>query len=138
MKIEYSASVPATLKKTIRERLKAVDGLFPGWVNKLVVSYGIDPEGDGFVSCVPRHEYRSFGLTIHPLFFEDEDWVETLLHEIGHGMLKPYTALVDKLVEEFIQDPQTRKFIAAQLRDLEEAVSEDLAIWAGKLKTKEK
>lgn len=138
MKIEYTASVPATLKKTIRERLKAVDGLFPGWVNKLSVSYSADPEGDGIASCVPRHEYRSFGLTIHPLFFEDEDWMETLLHEIGHGLLKPYTALVDKIVEEFVTDHQTRKFIASQLRDAEETVSEDLAIWAGKLKSKEK
>lgn len=138
MKIEYTATVPSSLKKTVRERLKAVEGLFPGWVNKVVVSYSIDPDGDGIVSCVPRHEYRSFGLTIHALFMEDDDWFETLLHEIGHGLLKPYTALVDKLVEEFIQDAQTRKFVASQLRDAEEAVSEDLAIWAGKLNRKEK
>lgn len=137
MKIEYSASVPPSLRKLVRERLRSVEGLFPGWVNKLTVGYSPDPEGDGIASCVPRHEYRSFGLTIHPLFFEEEDWREALLHEIGHGLLKPYTAVVDRIVEKFIADPHVRDFVAGQLRDAEEAVSEDLAIWASKLSSEE-
>lgn len=134
MKTEYSHGIPPELKKIIRERLKTVEALFPGWVNKLVVTYSADPDGDGIASCVPRHEYRSFGLTIHPLFFEDEDWMESLLHEIGHGMMKPYTAVVEKIVDTFIIDPNVKGFIHSQLRDAEEAVSEDLAVWANKLK----
>lgn len=136
MKTEYSKGIPQALARTIKARLAEVEGYWPSWVNKLSVEYSPDPDGDGIASCVPKYEYRSFALTIHPLFFDDEDWRGSLLHEMGHGLFKPYTLEIEKLVEHYVP-PEARAYVNSRLRDAEEAVSEDIAIWAAKLRSKE-
>ena len=130
MKVEYDKSIPKALRKLIAERMGTVLVLFPGWVNKLIVAY--DGSDRDVATIKPEYEYRFVTITLHRAFIEQDDWSESLIHEVAHSVVRPYVALVDRIVEAFV--PETSKpFIYDELAKAEEAIVEDLAIFADKI-----
>ena len=116
------------------ERIDAVADLFPSWVNKLVIEYSRSM--DDVITADVQYEYRSVCLTVHPAFFEDDEWQHTLIHEVGHSLLKPLIQFGDKLIENFVGDDAMRRFLLEQYAYLEEQIVEDLAIHCRKLQTR--
>jgi len=130
LKVEYDKSIPKALRKLIAERMGTVLVLFPGWVNKLIVAY--DGSDRDVATIKPEYEYRFVTITLHRAFIEQDDWSESLIHEVAHSVVRPYVALVDRIVEAFV--PETSKpFIYDELAKAEEAIVEDLAIFADKI-----
>ena len=130
MRVEYDKSIPKALRKLIAERMGTVLVLFPGWVNKLIVAY--DGSDRDVATIKPEYEYRFVTITLHRAFIEQDDWSESLIHEVAHSVVRPYVALVDRIVEAFV--PETSKpFIYDELAKAEEAIVEDLAIFADKI-----
>jgi len=81
-----------------------------------------------------QYEYRTITLNIHPLIIEeDEDWKGTILHELGHCILAPYTQLATRIVAKAVNEA-SREFILAELEMAEEAVTEDLTAFLEKVK----
>lgn len=72
-------------------------------------------------------------LTLHPPFLEDADWESSLIHEIGHGIFRPYVMHVDKMVEKFAPEA-IKEYLLDVLAEKEEEVVEDLAIFIKKVK----
>lgn len=134
MIVEYDGTVSESLKKVIRPKINSVMHLFPVWCDRLVVYWdGKDKDGTTYASCEPRHEYRTMGLTFYPLFLQAEDWQNILLHEIQHGIIRPYVAKVQRLVDKLVKDEVVAEYLQEELAEAEEAVCEDLAILARKL-----
>jgi len=132
--IEYDGTVTESLKKVIRPKINAVSHLFPIWCDKLVVYWDAkDKDASIFATCDPRHEYRTMAVTIYPLFLQTDDWQNVLLHEIQHGIIRPYVAKVERLVEKLVKDEVVAEYLNEELAEAEEAVCEDLAILARKL-----
>lgn len=130
MKVEHDKNIPKALKKLIAERIGTIAHLFPGWVNKLIVTY--DGTDKDVATIKPEYEYRFVTIILHRAFIEQDDWRESLIHEVAHSLVRPYVALVDRIVEAFV--PETSKaFIYDELAKAEEAMVEDLAIFADKI-----
>ena len=130
LKVEHDKSIPRALRKLIAERVATVVHLFPGWVNRLIVTY--DGTDKDVATIKPEYEYRFVTITLHRAFIEQDDWRESLIHEVAHSLVRPYVALVDRIVEAFV--PETsRMFIYDELAKAEEAMVEDLAIFADKI-----
>ena len=131
MHIEYHSSIPKPFLTLVSHRLNCVKGLFPAWCSRVVVNYSIAEED--IASCNVQYEYRTFILTLHPPFFDDGDWHHSLIHEIQHGLLKPIIQFGDKLIEHYVNDEHTTKFLLDQFAYLEEQVAEDLSLFAKEL-----
>jgi len=130
LKLEYDKAIPKALRKMIIERIATVLHLFPGWVNKLIVCY--DGSDKDVATIKPEYEYRFVTITLHRAFIEQDDWSESLIHEVAHSVVRPYVSLVDRIVEAFV--PETSKlFVYDELAKAEEAMVEDLAIFADKI-----
>lgn len=132
MKIDIQNSIPMPITEIVANRLEAVRPFFPNWCNKVVVGYSYSAED--VMTCDVQYEYRTIILTIHPPFLDDDDWFDSLIHEIGHGLLKPLTQFGDKVIEHYVEDEHTRKFLYDHFLYLEEQVTEDLAIFGDKLR----
>lgn len=130
MRVEYDRTIPKPLKKTVTDRIETVRHLFPGWVNKLIVAY--DGSDKDVATVRPEYEYRFVTITLHRAFVEQDDWRESLVHEIAHSLVRPYVALVDRIVESFVPE-NSKTFVYDELAKAEEAVVEDLAIFADKI-----
>ena len=134
MRVTYDASVPKGMRAEIRERLETVLPLLPADFRTVIVDYGPDPEGDAVVSVDVRRDYKRLEVHIHPLFLSDEDWEDTLMHELGHVLLGRTSALVHTLLETFVAEPHTREFLRQQFREAEERSCEDFAEAVRKVK----
>ena len=128
MQIVIQKSIPDSLRDIVEERITKVVDIFPRWCAKLVVEYTY--HDNDLLSCEVQYEYRTFVLNIHPAFFEDRDWLDSLIHEIGHGLVKPLVAFSEKIVEHFIADETTTKFLYEGHVYLEEQIAEDIALFA--------
>ena len=132
MRIEY-IDVPESLQPILNQRLGAFTHCFPSWCEHLSVYWQKQASDDTILSCNPRHEYRSMSITVYPLFFETHDWQNAVLHEIQHGLLRPLIAKIERIVDRFVKDEQINEYIHDELTETEEAVCEDLTIFAQKL-----
>lgn len=130
LKLEFDKGIPRNIKAVISPKVSAVSHLFPGWVEKLIVTY--DGTDKDVATIRPEYEYRFVTLTLHRGFIEQDDWRESMLHEIGHSLVRPYVALVDRIVESFVPE-NSRTFVFDELAKAEEAVAEDLAVFAEKI-----
>lgn len=134
MIVEYDGTVSESLKKVLRPKVNSVLHLFPIWCDRLVVYWEVkDKDGSTYASCEPRHEYRTMGLTFYPMFLQADDTQNILLHEIQHGIVRPYVAKVERLVEKLVKDEIVAEYLQEELAEAEEAVCEDLSILARKL-----
>jgi hypothetical protein len=127
MQIIIEKSIPGSLRDIVTSRVETVRDIFPRWCAKLVVEY--NHHDSDILSCEVQYEYRTFVLNIHPAFFEDEDWLGSLIHEIGHGLVKPLVAFGEKMIEHFISDDATSKFLLENFTYLEEQIAEDIALF---------
>jgi len=135
MIIEYDHSVSLALREILEPRFDSVAYLFPGWCEKLVVYWDTSEADETILTCNPRHEYRIMSITVHPLFLSNTfTWEDDLIHEIQHGLVRPLIAKIDRIVEKFVKDDTITEYINDELAEIEEAVCEDLAILAKKLK----
>jgi hypothetical protein len=130
LKVEYDKTIPKPLKALVRERVETVSHLFPGWVHKLIVAY--DGSDKDVATIRPEYEYRFVTITLHRAFVEQDDWRDSLIHEIAHSLARPYVALVDRIVEAFVPEA-SRVFVYDELAKAEEAMVQDLAIFAERL-----
>lgn len=132
--IEYASCVTGSIQRVLEPRFDTVRHLFPGWCEKVVVYWDKSGGDEVILTCNPKHEYRIMSITVHPLFLEAvHTWREDLIHEIQHALLRPYVAKVDKIVEKFVKDDLMTEYINDELAEAEEAVCEDLTIFAKKL-----
>lgn len=132
MKITYSATIPETIQGVIEQRVSRVKHLFPLWVNHLTIRYdGANIED--IATALPQYEYRAMTVVLHPQFLDDDDWEDSLIHEIWHGIFKPYVQAVDRIVEKFVPE-DSRQYVLDMLTDKEEEVAEDSAIFSKKLR----
>lgn len=136
MRITYDASVPKAMRAQIRERLDTVLPLMPADFRTVTVDYGADPDGDGIVSVDVRRDYKRLEIHIHPLFLSDEEWEDTLMHELGHVLLGRTSTLVHTLLETFVTEASTREFLRQQFREAEERSCEDFAEAVRKIREK--
>lgn len=129
MRVDYF--VPIALKAEIEARIKKIQPLFPAWINVLTVRWA--PNEEDIATADPQYEYRAMTLTLHPPFLEDPDWHSSLIHEIGHGIMRPYVQTVDKIIEKFAPEP-IKEYLLDLLASKEEEVVEDWAIFVKKVK----
>lgn len=115
----------------MEQRVNAVKHLFPAWVNILTVRWQVNDED--IATAEPQYEYRAMTLTLHPQFLDDADWHSSLIHEIAHGIFRPYVQLVDKIIEKCAHD-QSKELLLDLIATKEEEICEDLAIFIKKLK----
>jgi hypothetical protein len=131
MQTKYDDNIPKPLRRIVQKRIGTIEAMFPGWVNKLIICY--DGTDKDVATIRPEYEYRFVTIILHRAFFEQDDWQDSLTHEVAHSLVRPYVALVDRIVEAFI--PETSKaFIYDELAKAEEAMVEDLAIFADKIR----
>lgn len=128
---KFDQSIPKTLRAVVKKRVSEVEHLFPGWVNKVLICY--DGSDADVASIHADYEYRSVCVNIHRAFFEESDWKDSLIHEIGHSLVRPYVATVARVVESFVPD-SVRGFVTEELVKAEEAMVEDLTIFAEKIR----
>lgn len=138
MRVTYDASVPKQMRAVLRERLERMLPLLPADFRTVTVDYGPDVDGDGIVSVDVRRDYKRLEVHIHPLFLSDEDWEDTLMHELGHVLLGRTSTLVHTLLETFVTEGQTREFLRQQFREAEERSCEDFAEAVRKIRETEK
>lgn len=135
MIITYDGTVSEEIKKVVEPRINVVSHLFPIWCHKLVVYWESHSKEEGLLAvCDPKHEYRTMSVTLYPLFLEAGDWEDVLIHEIQHGLLRPLITKMDRIVEKFVKDETLTEWILDELAEAEEAVCEDLTIFARKLR----
>jgi hypothetical protein len=128
LRIDYF--LPIGIKNTVENRIETVRGLFPSWVNILTVRWQVNDED--VATADPQYEYRAMTLTLHPPFLDDQDWHSSLIHEIAHGIFRPYVQLVDKIIEKCAPDT-SKEFLLDLIASKEEEVCEDLAIFIKKI-----
>ena len=131
MQIRYTSDVPVELENFIASRIQPLLPLMPDWCSQVVVGYA--QSKDDVMSCEVQYQYRTVILYVHPLFIEDEDWQWSVIHEIGHAILKPAIQYADQVMEHFVDDEDTQKFLLNQFAYIEEQVAEDIAQFAKKL-----
>lgn len=131
MLLRYTNDVPEELKNFIASRIEPMLPFLPDWCTSVVVGYA--QSKDDVLSCEVQYEYRRVIIYIHPLFLEDEDWSHSLLHEIGHSLVKPVIQFGDQLIEHFVDDEEMQKFLLEQFAYAEEQVAEDIAEFAKKI-----
>ena len=124
-KIIFDSTFPDTLLPLVQLRVEQVAHLFPSWCAKVVVTYGYSSEN--VLSIDVQYEYRAIVLNVHPPFFEDDDPQGSLIHEIGHSLLKPLVNFGERIIEHFVEDDRVRRFLAEQFTYYEEQVTEDIA-----------
>jgi len=129
LRIDYF--VPIGIKAVVQERIESVEDYFPAWVNVLTIRWQVNDED--IATATPQYAYRDFTLTLHPAFLEDPDWEESLFHEIGHGIFKPYVMVIDKIIEKLAPEG-IKEYLLDQIAEKEEEVCEDLAIFIKKIK----
>jgi hypothetical protein len=135
MKIEYSPAIPPALLPVIQPAVDSVSHLFPRWCEKLTVYYDTDGEADTIASCHPLPEYRTMSIHIRPPFFDESDGgLNALLHEIGHGLIRPLSGRFRRIVERLSPNETVSALIMDELDEAEEGVCEDIAVFAKKLK----
>lgn len=126
MLIEFDPSFPKALQPITSERMDRVAHLFPIWCNRVFVCYEIN--GEDIATCNPRYEYRIITLTLHPSFFETDNWEFDLIHEIGHALINPITSLMNRVIDRFVPDGHQTELLRELLGEAEEMFCEDLAI----------
>lgn len=136
MLLRYTNDVPEELKHFIASRIEPMLPLLPDWCTSVVVGYAQSKED--VLSCEVQYEYRRVIIYVHPLFLEDEDWAHSVLHEIGHSILKPVIQFADQVIEHFVDDEEMQKFLLEQFAYVEEQVAEDIAEFAKKIVKAEK
>lgn len=112
-------------------RIELIRHLFPAWVNVLTIRWA--PNEEDIATADPQYEYRAMTLTLHPPFLEDPDWESSLIHEIGHGIMRPYVIHVDKMIEKFAPEA-VKEYLLDLLAEKEEEIVEDLAIFIKKVR----
>lgn len=128
MDVKFSVTIPDTVLPVVQTRVRRVEHLFPIWVKTLTVRWD-DKNTEDIATALPQYEYRAMTVVLHPLFLSDDDWEDTLVHEIQHGIFKPFVQAVDRIVEKFVPE-HSREYILDLLADKEEEVAEDLTIFA--------
>jgi len=130
LRIDYF--LPIAIKTHIVAKVDAVQHLIPSWVNVLTIRWD-DANKEDIATATPQYEYRMMTITFHPSFLEDPDPDSSLIHEICHGILRPYIQMVDKIVDKFAE-AAVKDYLLDVLADKEEEICEDLAIFVKKLK----
>ena len=130
VKIEIDESIPSVVRRTVQNRINATSAFFPGWVEKLIIRY--DGSDRDVATIRPEYEYRFVVVTLHRGFIEQDDWRESMYHEISHSLFRPYVALVERIVESFVPEI-SRQFVWDELAKAEEATAEDMAVFASKI-----
>jgi len=130
LRIDYF--VPIAIKTQVALQMDAVKHLLPSWVNILTIRWDESNKED-VATATPQYEYRGMTIALHPLFLEDPDPESSLIHEICHGILRPYIQMVDRIVEKSTEGAM-RDYLMDALADKEEEICEDLAVFAKKLK----
>ena len=128
MTYEYDKSIPEALLPLIKERFETVKDFFPGWCSVVTITYAPDNSNNYVLSCAPNYSYRFAEIVVYPLFFEDKTWFHTLLHELTHVCLAPFTHEVHALLHTMSFDEKTTDYIHHHLVNGEESVSQDLAV----------
>lgn len=131
MKIVYSATIPDTVLDVVQQRIGRVKHLFPIWVHKLTVRWELNTED--IATAIPQYEYRQMTVVLHPHFLDDDEWEATLIHEIWHGVFKPYVQAVDRMVKNFVPE-DSRQYMLDLLAEKEEELAEDATILCDKLR----
>jgi hypothetical protein len=131
MKVITHNDFPLSLRHLLPQ-IRSMLAFLPSWVQTVHLRYERS-EGD-MASVEVQYEYRTITLNIHPLIIEDDDdWKSTILHELGHCILAPYTQLAARIVTKAVNEV-SREFILAELETAEEAVTEDLKVFLEKIK----
>lgn len=133
MKITYHNSLPETLVPIIKERVETIKNLMPNWCNQLVIMYSSDnPEGYT-LSCKSEYHYRFVQLWVYDLFFFDDEWQSSLVHEIMHAICAPYSTQAWQIVNMMELPEGVQTYLENQLRNAEESLAQDMADFVSKL-----
>lgn len=103
----------------------------PSWVETVHLRY--ERSDDSMASCEVQYEYRTVTINVHPLIIEEEDWENTLIHEVVHCLLAPYTQLAHRIVSKAVTEG-SKDFILGELEAAEEAITEDLSTFLTKMR----
>ena len=127
MEVRYSKSIAEPVLAILKERVSMVSHAFPAWCTLLIIKYEDSDIEEGKFSAVieSEYKYRFCKMTLYPGFLTDFEWYGTLIHEIHHSIMVPYTAEAERIVEKFVTDELTKEYLLAMLADLEEQVVED-------------
>jgi hypothetical protein len=131
MQVTIGESVPDSIRALVDERTKIIKNLLPVWCNSLVIHW--DDSDPDIASCQPMMEYRSVVITLHRAFLSDPEWEESMLHELAHAVIAPYTSLTELIVETYVPE-SAQSFVLGQLAKAEEATAEDLRILISKIR----
>ncbi len=130
MKTIYDSSIPVALLPIVTERISSIEHLLPGWCQQLVITYSSDNNEGYTLSCSPEYNYRFVQFQIFDLFFKDEHWESSLLHEIMHAICAPYSTQAWQLLDVLQVDADVKEYIGHQIRGAEEALAQDMSKFA--------
>lgn len=127
MEVRYSKSVVEPVLSILQQRMPLVLHAFPSWCTLVIVTYDEDDPNEDNSSAVieTEYKYRFCRLTLYPQFLTDIEWHGTLIHELHHAIMAPYTKQAERIVEGFVTDEATKTYLLLELADLEEQVVED-------------
>lgn len=120
-------NIPTALLPIIKERIESCEDYFPNWCQRVVVEYNTPPTPDYELTCSSEYNYRFIVITVSEEFFRQENWKDSVLHEIFHAISAPFTTQAWMIVETLIEDGPVRKYVETQLRASEEAFATDAA-----------
>lgn len=126
-------NIPSALLPIIKERIESCSDYFPGWCERVVVEYNTPATPDYELTCSSEYNYRFIVLTVSEEFFRQDNWRESVLHEIAHAIAAPFTTQSWLAVEALTEDSVIRKYLENQLRLAEEAFATDLSSFIDKV-----
>lgn len=136
MNITYDKSVNDIVFPTIKNRIEQYAHILPLWCQNLIVFYDAFNDEGLTLSCSSEYNYRYVHITVYPSFLDDISWETSIIHEIIHAFMSPYTSKVETTIKTFINDPQLAKYIMQEITKEEESSVQDIAYLLNKYVTK--
>lgn len=127
MIITYDDTIPPPFLPIVKERFDKILGFFPTWCHEIIIEYSNDSSHESALSCKSDYPYRYIKIFIYDYWFQERDWDILLFHELMHSILTPLTLKIERAIDSYITDQDTKKYISQELIDAEEAVCQDLA-----------
>jgi hypothetical protein len=132
MRIKYN-NIPVGILPILKQRIDSVSHLFPTWCHELAITYEtLNPES-AELKVTTEYNYRYVHIQVYDLFLEQEDWKLSLLHEIAHTIVAPYSDLLKVVIGMTIEDNPNKDFVVKMLIDAEERYASDLSYFLNKV-----
>jgi hypothetical protein len=142
-KFEYSKELPDEIKQDVEKRLSKLEYLIPQWCSKVMVFWDDTEDSDTTIYAKTYYDYRYNSITICPAYLSqtEKTRTEALRHDLVHGITGIFNVYVQDVIKRILKedkDKTLRELIIEEIKERNEAITQDFTLILEKLELKKK